>query len=75
MQGFRTHVSDPKINTICTNTLKNIQDTLWSAPSRPSILVIHAQLFYAFSKFPTTAVQSLSPTIMTHTRYLNDSTL
>ena len=63
MQGVRTHVSDPKINTACTTALNNTPDTLGSVLYRPMILVRRAQLFHAFLKFPTTAGQLSHPAV------------
>ena len=75
MRGVRTHISYPKINTAWTTALKKNPDTLGSYPSRPRILVNRAQLFRAFSKFPTTSGQSLSPSSMTRPSYLNEVTV
>ena len=63
MQGFSIHVSDPKINTTCTTALENIPDTIWLTPYLPSILVIRAQLFRDFLKFPTTFSHSSPPPV------------
>ena len=57
MQGVRTHISDTKSNTPWTTAFKNNPDILSYDPSRPRILVIHAQLFQDFLKLPTTSGQ------------------
>ena len=75
MRGVITHVSDPKINTACTNALKNIPDTLGLAPSCTRILVSRAQLFHAFFKFPATARKFSSPSVKTRPNYLNKVTI
>ena len=75
MQGVRTHISDPKSNTPWTTAFKNNPDILSYDPSRPRILVIHAQLFQDFLKLPTTSGQSLSPAIITRPSYLNKVTI
>ena len=75
MRGVRTHVSHPKSNTAWTIASKKNPDTLGSAPYQPRILVIRNQLFRAFLKFPTTAVQFFSPDVMTRPRYLNEVTV
>ena len=75
MQGVSTHLSNSKSNTSWTTVLKKNPDTLGSDPSRPSILVIQAQLFLGFLKLNTTAGQFFYPSFMTRLRYLNKLTV
>ena len=75
IRGVSTHFSGPNIRTACTTSLKKFPDTLLSAPSLLKTRDIHPQLFRAFAKFPTTAVQSSSPVVITRPRYLKVATV
>ena len=55
MWGFSNLISDPNKRTSCATALNNNPQTRGMAPSRPSILAIHAQLYLSFLRFPTTA--------------------
>ena len=54
---------------------KKLCDIFWSAPSRPKILASLPQLTRAFLRFPATAGQSSSVSVITLPRYLNSVTV
>ena len=70
-----THVSDPKSRTNCTTALKNLPDTLLSAPSRLKSRDSCHQLLRDFTRLPATAGQLSSPDIINHTRYSSADTV
>ena len=60
VQGVIIHISDPKIITSCTISLKNIPDTLCFAPYLRKIINNCAQRFLTLFRFPTNSGQSSS---------------
>ena len=74
MQEVVTHISDLKISTALTTTLKNIPDNRGLSPSHPNIFDNCAYLFLAFLWFPATAVQSSSKASRIQPMYLNNVT-
>ena len=75
MRGVITHISAPKSRTDFTTTLKNIPVTLVLAASPPSILDIWSQIFQAFLRFPTNAVQLSPDAVNIQPKYLKGVTV
>ena len=70
-----TNVSAPNSSTCCTTALKNVPDTLLSAPYLLKILASRPKLFHTFTSFPATSGQASSPTVIIRPRYLKLKTV
>ena len=74
MQRVIIHVSDLIRITACTNSLKNIPDTLGFSPSLRNIIDNRAKHFLKLFKFLANSGQSSSYSVMILPRYFNDLT-
>ena len=75
MQGVTAQVSDMKISTTCTKSLKNKLETRKTIPSLLMMRAILLQTALAWDKLLTTSGQSLSVAKITCHMYLKEVTI